>query len=44
MSEDLEGDISREFYAILEHLQMAEFLYFVAVFSVMKTSALYLVL
>ena len=32
MSEALEGDISREFYAILEHLQMAEFLYFVAVF------------
>ena len=32
MSEALEGDISREFYAILEHLQIAEFLCFVVVF------------
>ena len=44
MSEALEGDISMEFYAILEHLQIVEFLCFVVVFSVMKTSALYLVL
>lgn len=32
MSEALQGDISREFYAILEHLQMAEFLCFIVVF------------
>ena len=41
MSEALEGDISREFYAILEHLQMAEFLYFVAVFFCNKNCAIF---